>query len=377
MKPRVNKLPEDKILLGPPYISEDEIKAVVKVIKSGQLSLGKETEKFEQEMADYVGAKYAVVVSSGTTGLHLAVIVSGIQENDEVITSPFSFVASTNCFLYENAKPIFVDIDEETLNIDVNKIKEKITNKTKAILGVDIFGYPAEWDEIIKIAEENNLKIIEDAAEALGGKYKGKKLGSLGHLTIFAFYPNKQMTTGEGGIIITNDKKQYQLLKGLTNQGRGADIQWLKHEYLGYNYRMTEMSAVLGRVQLKKLDEFLKSRNQVAELYKERLENVKGITLMKANDKEHQRSWFVYVIRLNKRFNRNEIIEKLKKENIPSKAYLPSIHLQPYMKEYGFKKGDFPISESVSDSTLSLPFYTEMKKEKVNLICDKLIKVLK
>ena len=377
MKPRVNKLPEDKILLGPPYISEDEIKAVVKVIKSGQLSLGKETEKFEQEMADYVGAKYAVVVSSGTTGLHLAVIVSGIQENDEVITSPFSFVASTNCFLYENAKPIFVDIDEETLNIDVNKIKEKITNKTKAILGVDIFGYPAEWDEIIKIAEENNLKIIEDAAEALGGKYKGKKLGSLGHLTIFAFYPNKQMTTGEGGIIITNDKKQYQLLKGLTNQGRGADIQWLKHEYLGYNYRMTEMSAVLGRVQLKKLDEFLKSRNQVAELYKERLENVKGITLMKANDKECQRSWFVYVIRLDKRFNRNEIIEKLKKEDIPSKAYLPSIHLQPYMKEYGFKKGDFPISESVSDSTLSLPFYTEMKKEKVNLICDKLIKVLK
>jgi len=377
MKSKVNKIDKNKILLGPPYITEDEINAVSKVIKSGQLSLGKETEKFEQEMADYVGAKYAVAVSSGTTGLHLAVIASGIKENDEVITSPFSFVASTNCFLYEKAKPVFADIDEETLNIDVNKIEEKITKKTKAILGVDIFGYPAEWDEIIKIAKKNDLKIIEDAAEALGGKYKGKKLGSLDHPTIFAFYPNKQMTTGEGGIITTNDKKQYQLLKGLANQGRGADMQWLKHEYLGYNYRMTEMSAALGRMQLKKLEQMLVSRNKAAKWYSQRLKNIDVINLMKVNDRNHQRSWFVYVIRLNKKFDRDKIIEKLKKENIPSKAYLPSIHLQPYMKKYGFKKGDFPVSEIVSASSLSLPFYTGMKEETIDLICDKLIKALK
>ena len=377
MKSRINKLPKDKILLGPPYITEDEIQAVIKVIKSGQLSLGKETEKFEQEMADYVGAKYAVAVSSGTAGLHLAVIASDIKENGEVITVPFSFVASTNCFLYEKAKPVFVDIDNQTFNIDVNKIEAIITKKTKAILGVDIFGYPAEWDKILKIAKKYNLAVIEDAAEALGAKYKGKKLGSLGHPTIFAFYPNKQMTTGEGGIITTNDKKQYQLLKGLANQGRGADMQWLKHKYLGFNYRMTEMSAAIGRMQLKKLDEFLKNRGQIAKWYKERLKNIEGVNLMKSDDKNHKRSWFVYVIRLDKKFNRNKVIKNLVKEEVPSKAYLPSIHLQPYMKQFGFKKGDFPVSEAVSDSTLSLPFYTEMEKRTIDLICDKLVKALK
>jgi len=377
MKPRINKIPKNKVLLGPPYITTDEIKAVTRVLKSGQLSLGEEIELFEKELAEYVGVKYAVATSSGTTALHLSVIVSGIKSGDEVITSPFSFVSSTNCFLYEGAKSVFIDIDEKTLNIDVNKLEAKITKKTKAILGVDIFGYPAEWEEILKLAEKYNLTVIEDAAEALGAKYKGKKLGSLGHPTIFAFYPNKQMTTGEGGIITTDDKKQYELINGLANQGRGADMQWLKHEYLGYNYRMTEMNAALGRVQLKKINEFLESRNQIAELYRKRLENINGITLMKANDKDHQRSWFVYVIRLDEKLNRDQIIEKLKKENIPSKAYLPSIHLHPYMKKYGFKKGDFPISESMSNSTLSLPFYTEMKEEKVDLICDKLIKVLK
>lgn len=377
MKPRINHLPKDKIQLGPPYITGDELKAMHKVLKSGQLSLGKEIEKFEKEMARWIGAKYAAAASSGTTALHLAVAAAGIKAGDEVITSPFSFVASTNCFLYEKAKPVFVDIDPETFNIDVKKIKGVITKKSKAILGVDIFGYPAEWEEILRIAREYRLKVIEDAAEALGAEYQGKKLGSLGHPTIFAFYPNKQMTTGEGGMVVTNDKKQHQLIKGLLNQGRGPDMQWLKHPYLGYNYRMTEMAGAMGRMQLRKLNAFLKSRNQAAGWYKERLKDMEAINLMKPNDKDHKRSWFVYVVRLNKAFNRDKVIRKLRQAGVPSKAYLPSIHLQPYMREYGYKKGDFPVCEAVSDSTLALPFYTGIKEKTVNQICDKLRKILK
>jgi dTDP-4-amino-4,6-dideoxygalactose transaminase len=376
MKNRINLLPKDKIL-GPPYITNDEVKAVIKVIKSGQLSLGGEIEKFESEIADYSGARFAAVTSSGTAALHLSVVANGIKEGDEVITTPFSFVASTNCFLYERAIPIFVDIDKDSFNLDANKIKPKITKKTKAIIGVDIFGYPADWQEILTIAKQYNLRVIEDAAEAFGAKYKGKTLGSLGHPTVFAFYPNKQMTTGEGGAVVTNSKQEYELIKGLLNQGRGPDMQWLKHPYLGYNYRMTEMSAAMGRVQLKKLDEFLKNRSQVADWYKERLMDVDEITLMKPDNKNQQRSWFVYVVRLDKRFDRDQVIRKLINLGIPSKAYLPSIHLQPYMKKYGFKKGDFPVSEAVSESTLSLPFYTGMKEETVEQICEIFKKVLR
>jgi len=376
MKPRINPLAK-KIQLGPPYITSDELRAISRVLKSGQLSLGKETEKFEKEMAKYVGTKYAVATSSGTTALHLSVIASGIKEGDEVITSPFSFVASTNCFLYEKAMPVFVDIDEESFNIDVNKIDTKINKKTKAILGVDIFGYPAEWTEMLKIAKQHGLKVIDDAAEALGAEYQGKKLGSLGHPTVFAFYPNKQMTTGEGGMVVMNDKKMYELIKGLANQGRRPNMQWLRHPYLGFNYRMTEISAAIGRTQLKKLDQFLINRNQVAEWYKKRLKRIEGVSLIKANDKNHKRSWFVYVIRLDERFNRDEVINKLRKMGIPTKAYLPSIHLQPYMKQYCYKPGDLPVCEAVSSSTLALPFYTGMKESTVDKVCDRLKKALK
>ncbi len=376
MKPRINQL-TNEFVLGPPYITNDEIQAVVKVLKSGQLSLGEETLRFEQETAKYVGAKYAVSTSSGTTALHLSVIASGIKAGDEVITSPFSFVASTNCFLYEGAKPVFVDIDPETLNLDINKIEEKITKKTKAILGVDIFGYPAEWTELLRLAKKYNLKIIEDAAEALGAEYQGKKLGSLGHPTVFAFYPNKQMTTGEGGMVVMNDKKMYQLIKGLANQGRGPDMQWLRHPYLGFNYRMSEIQAAIGRVQLKKLDQFLTKRDKVAEWYQEKLKTIKGVSLIKANDKDHKRSWFVYVIKLDKNIDRDKIIKSLIKAGIPTKAYLPSIHLQPYMKKYGYKKGDLPVCEAVSDLTLALPFYTDMKEKTVDQVCQRLQSTLK
>ena len=376
MKNRINRLTDD-LVLGPPYITNDEVRVVTKVLKSGQLSLGEETEKFEREIAKYVGAKYAVATSSGTTALHLSVMASEIKAGDEVITSPFSFVASTNCFLYQKAKAVFVDIHPETLNIDVNKIEKKITNKTKAIVAVDIFGYPAEWEKILKIAFKYKLKVIEDAAEAIGAEYQGKKLGSFGHPTVFAFYPNKQMTTGEGGAIVMNDDKTYHLIKGLVNQGRGKDMAWLKHEYLGFNYRMTEIQAAIGRVQLKKLPQFLINRNQVANMYQDRLKLIDGVSLMKENDQDHKRSWFVYVVKLDKRFNRDQVINKLAKVGVPSKAYLPAIHLQPYMKEYGYRKGDLPICESVSASTLALPFYTGMKEKTVTKVCQKLKEILK
>lgn len=366
-----------KILLGPPQIDKNDVQAVAKVVASGNLSLGEQTEKFEIEMAKWLGAKHCVATSSGTTALHLAVLASGIEAGDEVITSPFSFVASTNCFLYEKAKPVYVDIDPETLNIDVNKIEAAITAKTRAILGVDVFGYPAEWQQITAIAKKYNLKVIEDSAEALGAIYQGKKLGSLGHPAIFAFYPNKQMTTGEGGILATNDKKIYELAKGLANQGRGTDMQWLRHEYLGYNYRITEMAAALGRTQLKKLDKLLKQRNQAAKWYKEQLSQISGVTLMKADDLDHQRSWFVYVIKLDKKINRDQVIVKLGQKGIPAKAYLPSIHLQPYMKAYGFKAGDFPICESESKRTIALPFYSDIDLTTIEQVCNQLIKILK
>ena len=363
--------------LGHPQLGQEELEAVRRVLNSGQLSLGPETQKFEEELAAWVGAKYAVATSSGTTALHLGVVASGITDGDEVITTPFSFVASTNCLLYERAKPVFVDIDPNTFNLDVNKIEAAITPKTKAILGVDIFGYPAEWDTLITIAKKHNLKIIEDAAEALGAEYKGKKLGSLGHPTVFAFYPNKQMTTGEGGMIVTNDEDQYHYLKGLANQGRGKDMQWLTHEYLGYNYRLTELAAALGRVQLKKLNQFLAKRNQIADWYGQQLSQIKGVNLVKVNDKDHIRSWFVYIIRLDAKYDRDAIINKLIDQGIPAKAYLPSIHLQPYMKTYGYKKGDFPVSEAMSASTLALPFYTGMSETDVIQVCQTLGKVLK
>ena len=377
MKPRINSLPKNKFVLFTPYMTEDELAAVNRVVKSGWLSLGGETKNFESAIAKYVGAKYAVAVSSGTAALHLSIIAAGIKAGDEVITTPFTFIASTNCILYEKAKPVFVDINQSSLNIDVNQIEVKITKKTKAILAVDVFGYPAEWEKIKLLAKKYHLKIIEDAAEALGAKYNGKKLGSLGHLSIFSFFPNKQITTGEGGVVVTDSKKEYALIKGLANQGRISDQPESSHNYMGFNYRMTELSAALGREQLKKIDQFLTSRRQVARWYQEQLKTVAGISLPKPNDKDHQRSWFVYTVRLDKNINRDAMAAKLIGQGIPIKTYFPSVHLQPYLKQYGYKLKDFPICEAVSRSTLSLPFYTGMAQETVLSICNKLKKTLK
>lgn len=376
MKPRINPLPKNKLGLGIPYITSDELTAVSRIIKSGWLSLGQETEKFEQSIAKYAGAKYAVATNSGTAALHLSVIAAGIKPGDEVITTPFTFVASANCCLYEKAKPVFVDIDPTTLNLDVKQIEAKITTKTKAILAVDVFGYPAEWQPIIKIAKKYNLAIIEDAAEALGAKYQNRKLGGLGHSTVFGFFPNKQMTTGEGGVVVTNNKKQYELMKHLVNQGHRAGQEQQDYRYLGYNYRMTEIAASLGREQLTKIDRFLDNRRQIAGWYDKQLTNVPGINLLKPNDPDHQRSWFVYVVRLNKAIDRNQLVSKLSQIGVPVKTYFPSLHLQPYLKALNNHRGDFPVSEAVSKSTLALPFYTDMSQKTVISVCNKLKKAL-
>ena len=377
MKPRINPLPKNKIPLFAPYLTSEELAAVNRVIRSGWLTMGEETTNFESAITRYTGAKYAIAANNGTAALHLAILAAGIQAGDEIITTPYTFIASTNCILYEKAIPVFADINPNTLAIDVNQIESKITGKTKAILAVDVFGYPAEWETIKLLARKYHLQIIEDGAEALGAKYQGEKLGSLGHLTTFSFFPNKQITTGEGGIIVTNSPTKYNLIKSLVNQGRLSGQSQLDHNYLGYNYRMGELPAALGRSQLKKIDQFLANRRLVAKCYQEQLQGIPGISLPQADDLNHERSWFVYTIRLDKNINRSMVEAELKSQNIPVKAYFPAIHLQPFLKQFGYRPGDFPVCESVSQTTLAMPFYTGMAKKAVLMVCRELKKILK
>lgn len=364
------------IPIAKPYVGKEEMDAVVKVLKENQLSSGSNVKEFEEKFANYIGTKYACSVSSGTAGLHLCVKGFDLKDGDEVITSPFSFISSANAILFERAKPVFVDIDEKTLNMDLDQIEDKITKKTKAILAVHIFGHPLNMDKLNRIADKYNLKVIEDACESLGAKYKDKKLGNFGNPTVFAFYPNKQMTTGEGGMIVTDDKKQYELYKSLSNQGRGNDMQWLSHDKLGYNYRMDGFSCALGIEQLKKINFLIEERNKVADKYNFLLKNVDGISVLE-QDKYAERSWFVYVVKFDKEINRNRVIEEMQKRGISTKNYFPTIHLHSfYKKMFGYKEGDFPVCEKVSKSTIALPFYIELTNKEISLVCKSLKEVI-
>jgi perosamine synthetase len=352
------------IQLSSPYIDEREHELVNEVLSSGRLSLGPTGPRFEQMLAERVGARYAAAVSSGTGGLHLLVRSYEIGAGDEVITTPFSFAASTNCFLYEGATPVFADIDPTTWNIDPAAIEAAITPRTKAIVAVDIFGYPCELDPIKELAAKHGLAVIDDACEALGAEYRGRRVGGHGVPAVFAFYPNKQMTTGEGGIVVTDSEEQWRLIKSLSNQGRGDDGPWLEHVRLGYNYRLDDLSAALGIAQLEKLDRILELRSQVAERYRTLLSGVAGAELAAADDAEHRRSWFVFVVRLAEGIDRERVIEELTKEKVASSRYLPCIHLQPYMRErFGFAEGLCPQAEALSRSTVALPFYTALEAE--------------
>ena len=344
MKAAVRRIP-----LSLPYIDTLEEELVLEVLRSGRLSLGPMIDRFEQMFAARVGAQFAAAVSSGTAGLHLAVRLAGVGPGDEVVTSPFSFVASTNCILYEGATPVFVDVYPLTLNIDPAQVEEAITGRTRAIVAVDIFGRPCEIDPLRELCERHGLVLIEDACEALGAEYEGRSVGSHGHLAVFAFYPNKQMTTGEGGIVATGSEDEWRLLKSLSNQGRADAGGWLSHVRLGYNYRLADVAAAIGVAQLERLDDLLGMRGEVARRYGELLSVVDGVTPLVADDTAHCRSWFVYPVWLAAGLDRESVISKLAEDGIETSRYLPSIHLQPYLRErFGFREGMFPVSENAS-----------------------------
>lgn len=367
-----------KISLSRPDITEKEIQAVTEVLKSPSLALGPKMAQFEKDMAQYIGKKHAVSVNSGTSALYLCMRALGIGKGDEVITTPFTFIASTNCILMVDAKPVFVDIDPESLNIDPAKIEAKITKKTKAVLPVDVFGNPANMDKICEIAKKHNLPVIEDSCEAIGSELNGKKAGTFGNVGTFAFYPNKQMTTGEGGIIVTDDDDIADMCVSLRNQGRGKAAGWLAHERLGYNYRLSDINAALGIVQLQRLEEFIQKRQNVAKMYQEMLADEDRIIVPKA-PANCKMSWFVFVIQLKKPYKakRNDILNAMLAEGIQVSNYFPPVTLQPFMvKQFGYKDGDFPISDEVCKSTIALPFYNNLQKDEVKLVCDTLKKCL-
>ena len=370
-----------KIPLSKPDITEKETKAVLEVLKTPHLSLGENYLEFEEITAKFAGVKYAVTVNSGTSGLHLIIRALGIGEGDEVITTPFSFIASANCILFEKAKPVFVDINEKTFNIDVTKIEEKITEKTKAILAVDVFSQPADWDELKRIAKKHNLYLIEDSAEALGSEYKGKKCGSFGDAAIFAYYPNKQITTGEGGMVLTNNKKIFEACRSMANQGRKVkNGKWLEHMMLGYNYRLDEMSCALGVVQMKRINEILKKRKKVAELYNKKLKGVEGLEIPYIA-KGNNLSWFVYVVKLAENFSgkkRDKIIKEMAAKGMQCSNYFQTIHLQPfYRNTFASKEGDFPVAEDISKRTIALPFFNDLSEKDIDFVVENLKSTVK
>jgi len=369
------------IPLSNPDITAKEIDAVVSVLKTPNLSLGPKLPEFEKDFASYIGVKNASAVNSGTSGLHLCIKALGIGEGDEVITTPFSFIASANCAMFERARPVFVDIREDTLNIDEKKIEEKITARTKAILPVHVFGYPCDMIAINRIAKKHGLKVIEDACEAIGASIGGKKAGTFSDCSVFAFYPNKQMTTGEGGIVTTDNEKIDAMAKSMRNQGRDEGMGWLAHNRLGYNYRLSDINCALGIVQLSRINELLEKRQKVADMYNTALSGIKEIILPPGATDEIKRSWFVYVVRLTQDFSqeqRNEIIVKLRARGIGCNIYFPPIHLQPfYVEKFGYKEGDFPVTEAVSSRTIAIPFYNKLSKDEVKYVSDNLAEIIK
>ncbi|MCX5895624.1 MAG: aminotransferase class I/II-fold pyridoxal phosphate-dependent enzyme, partial [Proteobacteria bacterium] len=386
----------EKIPLSSPDITDLEKKYVDEVLKTPYLSLGPKLGEFEEKSAQYLGAKYTVAVNSGTSALHLALRAFDLKEGDEVITTPFSFISSASCLLFEKIRPVFIDIEDKYYNIDPGKIERLLKARSdeerariKAILAVDIFGHPADWNELRRIARKYHLLLIEDSSEALGSEYrmndgiamsKWKKAATLGDIGIISFYPNKQITTGEGGLIVTNNREVAWKCKSMKNQGRDMDE---KSEYpfvrLGYNYRMSDINCAVGIAQLQRIDEIMQKRKAVAETYNELLKDVKQVHLPQVSS--HVRlSWFVYVIRLAKQYtqkDRDGIIERLAKKGISSSNYFPPIHLQPFFRKmFGCKKGDFPITEQVADRTIALPFFNNLKPGDIKVVVDNLKKIL-
>lgn len=380
-------MPHHEIPLSQPDITELEESLVLEVLRSGRLSIGPMQEQFESMVAERCGTTHAIACSSGTAGLHMILIALGVGPGDEVITTPFSFIASSNAILYVGAKPVFVDICPSSLNANPELIEQAITPQTKAILAVEAFGNPKFFDDYAKIAAKHEIPLIEDSCEALGTIYKGNKAGSFGRAGVFGFYPNKQITTGEGGMIVTNDDHLADACRSLRNQGRAvagrgsiqtgsAGGSWLHHERLGFNYRMSEINAAMGVAQMTRLDELIETRNDTANRYVERLLDVPDLILPTIDPECSVMSWFVFVVRLAAGYTREErdrVIDGLRMHEIGAGDYFPCIHLQPiYQRAMGFTEGSFPIAESVSQRTLALPFFSGMTRRDVDLVAQTL-----
>lgn len=359
------------IPMASPDITQAEIDAVNDVLRTNWLSIGPKIEAFEQALAAYVGCRYGIGVNSGTSGLHLAMIAAGVTDDDEIITPSFSFIASANSIVYERGRPVFVDIDPLTGNIDPAGIEQAITGRTKGILVVHAFGQPADMDPILAIAEKHHLVVIEDSCEAIGAEYKNRRAGTLADCGVFAFYPNKQMTTGEGGMIVTDREDWNTLFRSLRNQGRDTFNEWLSHSRLGYNYRLDEMSAALGLTQIQRIDELLTKRAQVAAWYDERIDEIDGIHKPYIAGTTTRMSWFVYVVRCE--VSRDQLMDDLKRRGIPSRPYFTPIHLQPFYQErFGWRRGDLPNTELAGDTFLALPFSGVMTEAQVDYVCQQL-----
>jgi perosamine synthetase len=367
---------ESQVPLSSQWIDASDESAVLDVLRSDYLSLGPRLSEFEEGLARVANVAHGVAANSGTSALHLIVRSLGLREVDEVITTPFSFIASANCLLFERVKPIFVDIRPDTYNIDPTRIAAAITERTRAILAVDAFGQPAELDTIEKIAGRNGLQVIEDSCESLGSEWKGRRCGGWGAAGAFAFYPNKQITTGEGGCVVTQSDEIAALCRSMRNQGRGATGEWLDHERLGYNYRISDISCALGSSQLKRLDAIIELRGQAAERYNALLKDIPEVITPMILPDVTRMSWFVYVIRLADRFtqvDRDWLISWLANHGIQSRPYFTPIHLQPfYVREFGYRQGDFPVTEFVSARTIALPFFTRITTEQQECVISSL-----
>jgi dTDP-4-amino-4,6-dideoxygalactose transaminase len=386
------------IPMSSPDLTTAEREAVLAVLNTPNLSMGKEIAAFEGSIASQTGSKYAIGVNSGTAGLHLCVRAAQIGAGDLVLTTPFSFVASSNAILFESGIPVYVDVDPETGNIDPALLREAIADlagggqaaqrwlprqgiagrqSVKSILTVDVFGQPADADPILELTQEYGLTVIEDACEALGAEYKGRQAGTLGQMGMFAFYPNKQITTGEGGVVVTDDEQAATLMRALRNQGRSPGDTWLQHTYLGYNYRLDEMSAALGRAQMARLEELLDKRQSVAEMYNLRLGKIPGVEPPRIVPHTTRMSWFVYVIRVEPGIERSALIQRLADLGVPARPYFVPIHTQPYMVErFGYRAGDYPVTEDLGRRGLALPFSGVMTEGQVDYVCEALKRVL-
>ncbi len=367
--PAVGRGVEAPIEMAFPDVDERDVEAVAAVVRSGRLALGPRAGDFERAVAGYVGVRHAVAVSSGTAALHLIVRGLGLGPRDEVLVPSFTFAASVNAILYEGARPVFVDMDPRTLNLDPADLERRITHRTRAILAVDVFGLPADWDTLERLGRRYGLPLIDDCCEALGAEYRGRRLGSFGDAGAFAFYPNKQITTGEGGMIVTDRDDLAALARSCANQGRGAMGAWLEHDRMGYNYRMDEMSAALGLSQMGRIDQLLARRERVARMYLERLAAALPEVTVPAPAGQGRRSWFVFVVTLPEGCDRDRTIAGMELEGVPARGYFAPIHTQPYIRErFGDLEGTLPVTEAVARRTLALPFHNRLTGAQVDRV---------